>query len=317
MTAAQETFTQRVLKGEIPAIARMISRAEAGAEGAANQMAELYRAGGGARILGITGSPGSGKSTLVSALTRELRRRGRTVGIVAVDPSSPFSAGAILGDRIRLGEHAGDPGVFIRSMATRGTLGGLSRATIDAVNVLDAAGRDVVVIETVGVGQDEVDIVTAAHTAVVVSVPGLGDDIQAIKAGVIEIADIHAVNKADRDGADRTAMELKTMLNLGGATPRGGWKPPVLKVVAARGDGVPELLDQIDRHWNWLEVSAELAVRERQMAARRIQTLATKILVDQLRDPAGGAAFEAEVEATYRRRTDPFSAASRLIGRLA
>ena len=218
----------------MPSIARLISRLESrGREGDAI-LQRLHAEGGEAHVIGITGAAGSGKSTLVTALARELRKRDKTVGIVAVDPSSSITGGSILGDRIRMQEHALDPGVFMRSMSTRGSLGGLSRATIDAVTVLDAAGRDVVIIETVGVGQDEVDVVQAAHTVAVVSVPGMGDDIQAIKAGLLEVADLHVVNKADRPDTDRTIAELRNMLSL---VPAGDWELPILPDRRARRHG--------------------------------------------------------------------------------
>src|SRR5262245_38056859 len=217
-----------VLAGETRAIARLLTRAEAADDEGKPALEAIFRHAGRAHVIGITGVPGSGKSTLVAKLTAEIRRTGRRVGIVAIDPSSPFSGGAILGDRIRMGDVARDPGVFVRSMATRGALGGLARGTLDAVDILDAAGFETVVIETVGVGQDEVDVARAAHTTVVVSSPGLGDDIQAIKAGILEIADIHVVGKSDRPDADKTAADLKAMLALGAPTQRSGsWRPPV------------------------------------------------------------------------------------------
>jgi LAO/AO transport system kinase len=310
-------LTERVLRGEVPAIARLITRVEAGAEGVEEELAELHRFGGRALVVGVTGAPGTGKSTLVAAMARELRSRGRTVGIIAVDPTSPYSGGAIMGDRIRMNALSGDQGVFIRSMATRGTLGGLARAAADAVTVLDAAARDWVIVETVGVGQDEVDVARASHATLVVSVPGMGDDIQAIKAGVLEIADLHVVNKADRDGAQRTAMELKTMLNLAGATPKGGWKPPVLLAVADRGEGVSELVDAVDRFHAWLRSNGRLEEREREMAAARLRTIATGLLLDHLERPETAVDFGAAVERVRARQIDPFSAARELVGGVA
>ena len=222
-----------VLAGEIRAIARLLTRAEAGDDECRPALEAIFRHAGRAHVVGITGVPGSGKSTLVAKLAAEIRRTGRRVGIVAIDPSSPFSGGAILGDRIRMGDVAGDPGVYVRSMATRGSLGGLAHGTLDAVDILDAAGYDIVIIETVGVGQDEVEVVRAAHTTVVVSAPGLGDDIQAIKAGILEIADIHVVSKSDRPGADRTLADLKSMLAMGPSSARSGdWQVPVLSSCA-------------------------------------------------------------------------------------
>lgn len=315
-TIAASKLTEQVRSGSVSAIARMISRVEAGAPGAADQMAELYRAGGHAWVVGVTGVPGSGKSTLVGGITRALRAQGKTVGIVAVDPSSPYSGGSILGDRIRLTDLSSDDGVFIRSMASRGALGGIARATADAVSVLDAAGKDVVLIETVGVGQDEVEIATASHTTLVVSVPGLGDQIQALKAGVTEIADIHVVNKADCEGADRTAAELKVLLRLGPPGSPTSWCPPVLKVVAARDEGVLTVVHMIDQHRAWLIESGQLEVRDRDMAARRVMTIASQLLHDELTNPSRGADFEALVAEVTLRRLDPFNAAYRLLHHL-
>jgi LAO/AO transport system kinase len=265
MPRSDEELVERAIDGHVPSIARLISRLEnrGGADGDA-MLKRLHAEGGHAHVIGITGAAGSGKSTLVTALARELRARDRTVGIIAVDPSSSITGGSILGDRIRMQEHALDPGIYIRSLSTRGSLGGLSRATVDAVTVLDAAGRDVVIIETVGVGQDEVDVVQAAHTVAVVSVPGMGDDIQAIKAGLLEIADLHVVNKADRPETDRTVSELRNMLSL---LPAAEWEPPILETIAADGSGVPELADAFETHRAWLHESGELARRERRGAA--------------------------------------------------
>ncbi len=211
-------LVERAARGEVPAIGRLISRAEAGMPEARGALATIYRRAGRAHVIGLTGVPGSGKSTLVAALTARLRTQGLKVGIVAVDPSSPYSGGAILGDRIRMSDLVNDPGVYIRSMATRGAMGGLARATLDAVDILDLGGFDTIIIETVGVGQDEVEIAKASHTTVVVSAPGLGDEIQAIKAGMLEIADIHVVSKCDRSDANRTLVDIKQMLTLGAAT---------------------------------------------------------------------------------------------------
>ena len=228
-----------VLAGETRAIARLLTRAETGDDEARPALEAIFRHAGRAHVVGITGVPGSGKSTLVAKLAAEFRRTGRRVGVVAIDPSSPFSGGAILGDRIRMGELGADPGVFIRSMATRGAQGGLAHGTLEAVDILDAAGYEIVLIETVGVGQDEVDVARAAHTTVVVSTPGLGDDIQAIKAGILEIADIHVVAKSDRPDADRTVTDLKAMLAMGQASRTGGdWHVPVLPTCALSGAGI-------------------------------------------------------------------------------
>ena len=307
---SDEELVERAIDGHVPSVARLISRLESrGREGDAI-LQRLHAEGGEAHVIGITGAAGSGKSTLVTALARELRKRDKTVGIVAVDPSSSISGGSILGDRIRMQEHALDPGVFVRSMSTRGSLGGLSRATIDAVTVLDASGRDVVIIETVGVGQDEVDVVQAAHSVAVVSVPGMGDDIQAIKAGLLEVADLHVVNKADRPDTDRTIAELRTMLSL---VPSGDWELPILPTVARDGTGVAELADAFEAHRAWLADSGELARRERRSAAARVAAVAQDLLLEELESPASGDAFERAVEDVQFRRTDPRTAARELI----
>ncbi len=312
-TDSAQSLTEQVRAGHVPSIARMITRVESGAANVAEQVAELYKAGGHARILGITGAPGAGKSTLVSSLVRELRARDKTVGIVAIDPSSPFTGGSILGDRIRMGELYLDPGVFIRSMATRGALGGLARATIDAVAVLDAAGKDVVLVETVGVGQDEVDIVRACHTTVVISAPGMGDDVQAVKAGILEIADIHVVNKADRPEANKTIRELKMMLRDSGHVSTSGWKIPVLATVAEHGKGVDELADAMERHYDQLVSSNEIERRERTMAAHRLKTIIQGVALDRIEDPSIGPDFDAAVEDVRLRKRAPFIVALDLL----
>jgi LAO/AO transport system kinase len=271
----------------------------------------VYRAGGRARIIGVTGPAGAGKSTLVSGLAAELRRRDLTVGILAVDPSSPYSGGSVLGDRIRMQALWGDPGVFIRSMATRNALGGLARATGDAVAVLDAAGKDAVIIETVGVGQDEVEIARVAHSVVVVSAPGLGDEIQAMKAGLLEIADVHVVNKADREGADRTIAELRAAQTL--TAPADGWQPPVLATCAESGEGVPALADTLDDHARWLVDSGEMEARSRAIAAHRLKTMLTALVEQRLDEPTPGSTLAATVEALHRRTTDPWTAARALL----
>ncbi len=270
-----------VLAGRPAAIARLLSLAESGSDEAIAALAEIHRHTGRAHIVGITGVPGSGKSTLIAQLCRRIRAGGRTVAVCAIDPTSPFSGGSILGDRVRMSDLNGDPGVFIRSMATRGALGGLSRATMPSVEIFDAAGFDVVIIETVGVGQDEVDIVRAAHTTVVVSAPGLGDDIQAIKAGVLEIADIHVVSKADRPDAQRTISELRGMLTIG-FQPSGNmhWAVPVIGTSAVTGQGIDELDATIQRHMARMRETGELAARRRRMAEWRVLKCAEDILRD-------------------------------------
>jgi len=292
---------------------RAIGRAITAVEnegGAAGLLRALYPSTGRARVVGITGPPGAGKSTLAQRLAQAWRREGRTVGIVAVDPSSPYTGGAILGDRIRMAEIYTDPGVFIRSMATRGALGGLARATSDAVDVLDAAGFDVVLIETVGVGQDEVDIVKAAETVAVVLVPGLGDDIQAIKAGILEIGDVFVVNKADRDGADRTAAELAMMLDLSALE---AWRPPIVRTVAPRGEGIAETVGALAAHGEHLLSTGEGSQRRRRRVRARLKALLDerfRASVQSREREAGG--LEEAVRAVGERREDPYTASERL-----
>lgn len=312
-TAGTPTLADRVLAGELTAVARMISRVERGEPGVEAEIARLFEAGGRAHVVGVTGAPGTGKSTLVAAMAAELLRRGLRVGVIAVDPSSPFSGGAILGDRVRMSAVAAQPGVFVRSMAARGALGGLARATSDAVSVLDAAGMDLVLVETVGVGQDEIDIATAAHTTVLVSVPGLGDDIQLLKAGVMEIADVHVVNKADREGANQLIAQITTMLRLGGRPPDGQWDVPVVSTVASREERISALVDTVSAHHRWLAGCEELERRERRMAVARLTTICSDLLHASLQSPGRSTEFDAAVDAVQRRRQDPWAAAQQLV----
>src|SRR5438477_8257328 len=248
--------------GRYRSLARAISMIERDDPDAERLLAEIYPSTGNARIIGVTSSPGSGKSTLVASMARHYRAQQKRVGIVAVDPTSPFTGGAILGDRIRMADLYTDRGVFIRSMATRGFLGGLAKATNDVVDVLDAAGFDIVLVETVGVGQDEVEVIRTVQTNMVVLVPGMGDDIQAIKAGLMEIGDIFVVNKADRPGADRTINDVTMMMSL--AEEHGAWVPPIVKTVASRGEGVAELDSTLQKHFEFLGASSELDRRNRE-----------------------------------------------------
>ncbi len=302
-----------VLAGRVPAVARAISWAESGDARFPELLAAVFSATGRARVTGLTGSPGAGKSTLTAVLARRARVRGKRVGIVAVDPSSPFSGGAILGDRIRMQDLYTDPGVLIRSMATRGHLGGLARASADAVDVLDAAGFDEVLVETVGVGQDEVEVFRLAESCVVVLTPGMGDDIQAIKAGLMEVADLFVVNKSDRDGADRVVLEILQMLELG---EHGAWIPPVVKTVATTGAGLDELEAKLGEHRAFL-AGSEGMKRRRERTRMRIEGLVKEDFlrrVERLRGDSGaldGAAGHVE-----NRKEDPISAARRLARRL-
>ncbi len=312
---ASATLVPAALAGDVRAIARLLTRAENGTPEARAAFDALFAKTGRAHVVGITGVPGSGKSTLVAKLAAAIRGSGRTVAIVAIDPSSPFSGGAILGDRIRMGELGGDPGVFVRSMATRGSLGGLARGTLEAVDVLDAAGYDLVMIETVGVGQDEVDVARAAHTTVVVSAPGLGDDIQAIKAGVLEIADVHVVSKCDRPDANRTIADLKNMLALGLRRDGAAWRPPVIATSAARDEGIGEVLAAIDGHRGALEASGEIAARRAAIDERRLLRAGEEILRDRfLHDRESRVA--ALLDRIARRELSPHTAATRLIAEL-
>ncbi len=305
-----EDLVLGVLEGRARAIGRAISEVERDSGAVPGILRRLFSRTGRARILGITGPPGAGKSTLVQRLAQAYRKAGHRVGIVAVDPSSPFTGGAILGDRIRMSEIYTDPGVFIRSMATRGALGGLARSTSDAVDVLDAAGFDVILIETVGVGQDEVDIVRAADTTAVVLVPGLGDDIQAIKAGILEIADVFIVNKADRDGADRAVSELATMLDFAG---HPDWRPPIVKTSAPAGTGVAEAVAALEAHGVHLARSGEGAGRRSLRARSRLLALLEerfrRAVEARAPEPDG---LEEAVRGVAERREDPYSAAGRL-----
>lgn len=312
-TASSGEILAATRDGDIPTISRLISSFESGTRLDGDLLAELYAAGGRAQVIGITGAPGSGKSTLVSALAMTARERGLRVAIVAVDPSSSITGGAILGDRIRMQRHTLDPGVYTRSMSSRGRLGGVSRATVDAVSVLDAAGFDLVIVETVGVGQAEVEIVGIAHTTLVVSVPGLGDDIQAIKAGLLEVADLHVVNKADRPDADKTRSELLNMLMLGGGHEPDAWSVPVLRAVATTGEGVEELLDTLDRHRAWLQSSGEMPRRERRAAAARLRAIADAELAARMADAERDSALTEMLDDVVARRLDPHVAAAALI----
>jgi LAO/AO transport system kinase len=304
-----------VLAGSRLAIARMISRAEGGYAEAADALAELYKHTGKAHIVGVTGVPGAGKSTLVAALIKVLTQEGRKVGVVAVDPSSPFTGGAILGDRVRMNDAAEANQAFVRSMATRGHLGGLAPATLQAIDILDAAGYSPIIVETVGVGQDEVEIVSAAHTIVVLSPPGLGDDIQAIKAGILEIADIHVVSKADKPEAAATVAALKGMLALGarnGEGPHFSWTSPVLAVSSVSGEQMQLLQATIAKHWTHLHESGELAERQRNNCRTRIFNMARHLFQQQFEERSDE--LEHQLQAVVKREADPQAAAHALLG---
>ena len=309
----ERSLPDRVLDGDPRAIARAISLIEDESPSGAELVRRVFGHTGRAYLIGVTGPPGAGKSTLVDRLTSEIRKRGRTVGVVAVDPTSPFSGGAILGDRVRMQSHAGDEGVFIRSMATRGHLGGLARATSEVALVLDAAGKDVVLIETVGVGQDEVDIVRTADVSIVTMVPGAGDEVQALKAGIMEIADIFVINKADREGADRTIGTIEAMLSLQ-AFGHGQWRPPILKTEATTGRGVVELLDTIERFR--AHAAASQGSRRRARAEWRVrELLGQRFLQHVERHVLAAGELEQTLDSIARREIDPYTAVDEILRR--
>lgn len=306
-----ETEVQRLLEGDRRALARIISFVENGTPEGRRALKHLYPHTGRAHTVGITGPSGSGKSTLLAVLAQEYRSRGRTVGIVAVDPSSPFTHGALLGDRIRMQELTSDPGVFVRSMATRGYLGGLAAASSEVVAVLDAAGKEVVFIETVGAGQDEVEVASTAQTTIVVNTPATGDAVQTLKAGILEIADVLVVNKADLPGADTLAGQLTALSTLG---PSGGEATPVVMTVATTGKGIGELADAIDEHRRHLEESGELDSHRRTQARHQLLAAARHHLLDELlRAAEEDGRLDALVEAVAERSLDPHAAARKLI----
>lgn len=341
---ATKSLAERVLAGDVRGASRLMRLIDDGAPEATRELQALFPHTGRALVLGITGSPGAGKSTLTDRVVAQYRKAGKRVGVIAVDPTSPFTGGAILGDRIRMQSHATDEGVFIRSLATRGNLGGLSRATGDCMRVMDAMGLDVIVVETVGVGQDEIDIAQLAHTTIVVLVPGMGDDIQAIKAGILEVADVFAVNKADLDGADRVVRELRSMLELRHAlrpgvehdalhrpirkkktepdappAPGDEWEPPIQKVIAAKDEGVDALVAAVERHLAFLDATGQRARREEARALTQFIALLRERLLQ-----AGLSRIERErghIEDVARRiavrDADPWALADELARKLA
>ncbi|HJU82853.1 MAG TPA: methylmalonyl Co-A mutase-associated GTPase MeaB [Holophagaceae bacterium] len=310
MVQTADQLFEPLVRGEARALARAISWMENGHPGARELMARLWPRLGRAAVLGLTGSPGAGKSTLTDRLARALRQEGQRVGILAVDPTSPFSGGAILGDRIRMQRIADDPGIFIRSMATRGALGGLARATQDAIDLLDAAGFDTVIVETVGVGQDEVDVVSCVHTCCVVLVPGMGDEIQAVKAGIMEVADLFVINKADREGADQVEREIEAMKGL---SPQQPWDPPVLRTVASLGEGVPEVLAKVREHGAWLRAHGGLERKARERARLRFESLLAEESSRRAKQDAGPAKVEALIAGIADRRLDPYAAVAEVL----
>jgi LAO/AO transport system kinase len=311
-----DDLVARARSGDHRAVARLISLVENASPRLREVTQALMPHAGTAAIVGITGSPGVGKSTSTSAMVTAYREAGKRVGVLAIDPSSPFSGGALLGDRIRMQQHATDPEVYIRSMASRGHLGGLAWATPQAVRVLDAAGCDVVLVETVGVGQAEVDIASLADSTVVLLAPGMGDGIQAAKAGILEIADLLVVNKADRDGANATVRDLRAMLALGQRQP-GAWRPPVLTTIASRGEGVAEVVSEVNRHRDWMLSTGDLDRRRLARASAEIEALAVRAVRGQLDGVRGESALPRLAQNVLAGRSDPYQAADELLAALA
>ena len=314
LTPTSTTLIDRLRSGDARALARIISTVENRANGWSDLLKALFPHTGKARVIGLTGSPGSGKSTLVDQLAKHYRKENQTVGIIAVDPTSPYTGGAILGDRIRMQDHYGDPGIYIRSMATRGSLGGLARATADAATVLDASGRDLILIETVGVGQDEVDIVRLADVTVVILVPGMGDDVQTIKAGIMEIADIFVINKSDREGAERVEREIRAMQSL--ATRNDRWTPPIVKTVASEGMGTKELADAIADYEAYLKKENLVFKKNVENWQERLVEMLRDAMLEQARGRLDGGSLERYAAEIAEHKRDPYSLVEEIVAHL-
>jgi len=308
-----QKMIESVRSGDARALSRAISTVENRAPGWSDLLKALFPYSGKARVIGMTGAPGAGKSTLVDQLARHYRKEDRTVGIVAVDPTSPYTGGAILGDRIRMQDHFADPGIYIRSMATRGALGGLARTTADVTTVLDASGRDVVLIETVGVGQDEVDIVRLADITVVILVPGMGDDVQTIKAGIMEIADIFVINKSDREGAERVEREIRALQSL--AMRHDGWTPPIVKTVASEGKGVQELARAIGEYQNYLQKENRALQKSVENWQERLIEMLRDVMLEKARAQLGNGNLAGMAREVAEHRRDPYTLVEEIAGR--
>jgi len=309
-----QSLIDQLRAGDARALARAISTVENRATGWSELLKALFPHSGQARILGLTGPPGAGKSTLVDQLARHYRKQNHTVGIIAVDPTSPYTGGAILGDRIRMQEHFSDPGIYIRSMATRGSLGGLARTTVDVATVLDAAGRDLIMIETVGVGQDEVDIVRLADITVVILVPGMGDDVQSIKAGIMEIADIFVINKSDREGAERVEREIRALQSL--AVRSDKWTPPIVKTVASEGAGIADLAAAIRDYEAYLEKENLISQKKVQNWQERLIEMLRDALLEKAREQLGNGAVAGYAAEVAEHRRDPYELVEEIVGKL-
>ena len=315
MATETNNWVERIRSGDPRALARAITTVENRAPESLELLKALFPHTGHARIIGLTGAPGAGKSTLVDQLAKEYRKENKTIGIIAVDPTSPYTGGAILGDRIRMGSHYADPGIYIRSMATRGSLGGLAGTTSDVAAVLDASGRDLVLIETVGVGQDEVDIVRLAEITVVMLVPGMGDDVQTIKAGIMEIADVFVINKSDREGSERVEHEIRAMQSL--STRSDGWTPPIVKTVASDGQGVPELAKAISSYEDFLRThNLSLQKKVQNWQERLVEMLRESLLERVLRDEMGDGAISRYAAEIAEHKRDPYSLVEEIVGKL-
>ena len=309
-----QSLIDQLRAGDARALARAISTVENRATGWSELLKALFPHSGQARILGLTGPPGAGKSTLVDQLARHYRKQNHTVGIIAVDPTSPYTGGAILGDRIRMQEHFSDPGIYIRSRATRGSLGGLARTTVDVATVLDAAGRDLIMIETVGVGQDEVDIVRLADITVVILVPGMGDDVQSIKAGIMEIADIFVINKSDREGAERVEREIRALQSL--AVRSDNWTPPIVETVASEGAGIADLAAAIRDYEAYLEKENLISQKKVQNWQDRLIEMLRDALLEKAREQLGNGAVAGYAAEVAEHRRDPYELVEEIVGKL-
>src|SRR5438477_1891440 len=308
-----QAWIERLRSGDPRALARAISTVENRAADSAELLKALFPRSGKARILGLTGAPGSGKSTLVDQLAKHYRKEKQTIGIIAVDPTSPYTGGAILGDRIRMQDHHADPGIYIRSMATRGALGGLARTTADVATVLDASGRDLIMIETVGVGQDEVDIVRLADITVVILVPGMGDDVQTIKAGIMEIADIFVINKSDREGAERVEREIRALQSL--ATRQDGWTPPIVKTVASEGSGVQELAAAIAEYESYLQKAGRALQKSVENWQERLVEMLRDVMLEKARSALGDGSLARLAADVAEHKRDPYTLVEEIAGK--
>ena len=311
------SIADKIVAGDIRAVARLIRDIDDMVPEAREVLKDLYPSTGRAYVVGITGAPGVGKSTLVDQMVAHLRKAEKTVGVLAVDPTSPFSGGAILGDRVRMQRHSMDEGVFIRSMATRGYFGGLTQSTKSAIDVLDAMGKDFILVETVGVGQDEIDIVRSADTTLIVLIPGMGDDIQALKAGILEVGDIFVINKADREGADRTVSDIRLMIEMDEKRYENGWKPPILTAQAVFDKGIKEILDEVEKHATYLRSSTERqsGIKYEKVRNELTEMIKDRIVRDVLSDFIQSGEFEDAVQLVFQRKLDPYTACDNIVSK--